>query len=91
MATETFTRAYGPLTVGEGAMLLSRLRHSTFLHNRGITLDVEARDEPIVMNDGSKRPAVSIKITADTAVACAMGYGFILAIDEGVHKLKGAS
>lgn len=90
MATETFTRAYGPLTVGEGAMLLSKLRHSTFLLNRGIGLDVEPRDEPIVMNDGSKKPAVSLKITADTVVACAMAYGFIVAVDEGVQKLVGA-
>jgi archaeosine-15-forming tRNA-guanine transglycosylase len=72
-------------------MLLSKLRHSTFLNNKGITLDVEPHDEPIVMNDGSKLTAVRLKISAETAEFCAMGYGFVVAIHEGVHKLQGAS
>jgi hypothetical protein len=89
MATETFIRKHGPLTVSEASMLLSRLRHSTFLLNRGIGLDVEPREEPIDFA-GKKIPAVNLTITADTAVAAAMGYGFVVAISEGVHKLEGA-
>ena len=70
--------------------MISKLRHSTFLLNKGVTLTTEPETESLHMNDGTKLPAVRLVITSEDEMFTAMAYGFILAIHEGVHKLEGA-
>lgn len=87
----TVSRSVNLLTEGEASRLISKLRHSTFLLNKGVTLTTEPESEPLMYNDGRKVPAFRVVITSESEMFTAMAYGFVLAISEGVNKLEGAS
>jgi len=86
MTTELSQSRALTLTVNDATRLLSHLRHSTFLMHRGIEVYTVPAIEPMIMNDGSKHPAVEVMVRAETDKACGMGIGFVVAISEGVHK-----
>ena len=70
------------LTETEAKRLLARVKNSAFLHNRGIEV-YTVPHEPMIMNDGSKQPAVTVMVRAETDKACGIGVGFLTALSEG--------
>lgn len=85
MSTETVSQSCAlTLTANEGARLLSRLAKSTFLQARGIEVYTVPASEPMVMADGTKFPAVTVMVRAETDMACGIGVGFVTAISEGL-------